>query len=130
MQRINLALSILAFGVILVSSCGGSTLTKRSSATPLTIEEIAKKELGNNPIIELNGTKTYALCLQRNENLTMTNYILIKASDRIITHRGQFRAGHAKWVGDNSVEILDWPGTIRGDQHASDFIKTIVLIEN
>ena len=105
-------------------------MTKRSSLQQLTIEEIARKELGNNPVIELNGTKTYALCLQRNKNSAMTNYILIKASDRAITNRGQFRAGHAKWVSDNSVEILDWPGIIRGDQRASDFIKTIVLIEN
>ena len=105
-------------------------MKKRKSIQQLTIEEIATKELGNNAVIYLNEIKTFALCLQRNENSEMTNYILIKASNRTITHRGQFRAGHAKWVGNNSVEILDWPGTIRGDQRASDFIKTIVLTEN
>jgi len=123
-------LSTLALAAILFFSCGGSTLAKRSSIQQVTIEEIAKKELGNNPVIELNGSKTYALCLQRNKNSAMTNYILIKTSDRTITNRGQFRAGHAKWVSNNSVEILDWPGTIRVDQSAADFIKRIVLTEN
>lgn len=67
------------------------------------------RTLGAENIIELNGSKTFALCQQKREAdhfRRKFRYMVVRISDNAIVHKGIFSLGYVKWLNNDSIEVF------------------------
>jgi hypothetical protein len=96
-----------AFAFILLSNsiiaCSSSSKTSQPE-----LESLLKTRLGTHYTISYNTSNSYALCRQsRTDDHANRSfkYLVVKISDRTVTHEGSFKNGYVKWVDDKSIEV-------------------------
>jgi hypothetical protein len=123
-----LSRSVTYLTLFLINACLLLACKSQSIQDTNSTEVIAKRELGNDIRIELNESKTYALCQQTLANdhaNSIVKYVVIQVSDNTVVQKGSFQAGYVKWVSNESIE------TASADKFSPDLKKqTIQIIQN
>ena len=72
------------------------------------LQRVVDNILGNGNIIELNETKTFALCEQKpttDHARRQYRFVVIRLNDKAIVHEGTFSMGYVQWLDDKSIEV-------------------------
>lgn len=123
-----LSRSVTYLTLFLINACLLLACKSQSIQETTSTEVIAKRELGNDFRVELNESKTYALCQQTIANdhaNSIVKYVVIQVSDNTVVQKGNFQAGYVKWVSNESIE------TASANKFSPDLKKqTIQIIQN
>jgi hypothetical protein len=98
-------LTIIFLLVFTLSGCRSS----QRSADQAALQQTADSTLGKENLIQLNETKTFALCQQEpgaDHARKQYRFVVIRLKDRAIVHEGAYSMGYVKWVDDRSIEVV------------------------
>jgi len=100
-----------------------------SSAQPFTDAlAMAEKELGKEIDAFPSQTGQYVLYIQRSSAATphaALRFLVIEKATAKIAERQSFMPGYVKWVGEDSVEVLNMPGILKEGEDLSKYKKVI-----
>ncbi len=115
----------------LVTGC--ILLTLSCKATPSTPDQAlaaARKELGPDIDIQKNTTGTYDWCVQHQVPAAVPQalrFVVIEKATLKVLLRDSFMPGFVKWSGDDTLEVLSMPGTLKKNEDISNYIRQIQI---
>ncbi len=109
----------------LMSSC---KTTVQNQQQPVDAKAIAISKLGNSIESFKSPDGHYELFVQQPNDSPMQQalkFLVIQINTNKVVMEKTFMPGYVKWMGDSSLELLDMPGIIRGDEDLKDYKKII-----
>ena len=101
----------------------------RTAAVPVTEEvDVARRYLGGELDTFPNRTGTYILCVQRAVPGQSTKFVVIERASRSVVEEGTYLPGYVEWKGNDTIEVLSVPGTLKKGEDLSRYIRTIRLL--
>jgi len=109
-QKPTASLEAFTIFLLLLSMASAGCRGSQSTQGPEPgLQELTDEILGPGNTIELNDTKTFALCEQNHSAdhaRRIYQYIVVRLEDHSIAHEGDFRMGYVKWMGPESIEVV------------------------
>lgn len=124
-------MAIFQFPRTLVTGC--ILLTLSCKATPSTPDQTlaaATKELGQDIDIQKNATGTYYLCVQHQVSAAAPQalrFVVIEKTTLKVLLRDSFMPGFVKWSGEDTLEVLSMPGTVKKGEDISHYIRQVQI---
>lgn len=103
-------IGITLFVLTVFIALPGCRASEKNSKEHSEFEALVRQKLGQQYAIHYNTSKTHALCQQVREgdhSLRTFKYIVVKLQDNEVAFEGTFRMGHARWIDDRSIEVLN-----------------------
>jgi hypothetical protein len=125
-------LGFVAFAIFLLSCAGSrqSTAVTVGSTHPQWLLDLAKQNVGLNPVIESNKTGSFFLCWQDREtenSVPSLQYVIVRTSDHRVVEQGSVTMGEVKWTGEYEVEISHKQGQVELARSANSTTRVIDL---
>jgi hypothetical protein len=110
-KALSLMLTILLVSVsITCDCCRAANKDQQAKGSPL--EDLIKRRIGNDFVMDFNVSKTHALCYQKRSDdhaqRTM-QFIVVRLSDNKEVADGTFKMGYVKWNDNETIEVLTIP---------------------
>lgn len=121
---------LLLFCLIFFTQCAGrvtksNALSENDSSN---LNKVLEREVGPNYSQTFNETKTYLLSIsEKVATETMQRYVVVEVATQKVVKNGAFRAGYVRWKNDQSLELLNAPGTLPVGKNLSDYIEIISI---
>lgn len=120
-------LQLIGFVSVATLMCGCKTTVQNQQQTE-DAKTIAISKLGS-PIESFKSPDGhYELFVQQPNNSPMKQplkFLVIQINTNQVVMEKSFMPGYVKWIDDTTLELLDMPGIIRGDEDLTDYKKII-----
>jgi hypothetical protein len=120
-------LQLIGFVSVATLMCGCKTTVQNKQPTE-DAKTIAIRKLGSSIESFRSPDGHYELFVQQPDDSPMKQalkFLVIQINTNMVVMEKSFMPGYVKWMGDSSLELLDMPGIIRGDEDLTDYKKII-----
>jgi len=120
-------LQLIGFVSVATLMCGCKTTVQNHQQTE-DAKTIAISKLGSSIESFKSPDGHYELFVQQPNDSPMKQplkFLVIHINTNKVVMEKSFMPGYVKWMGDSSLELLDVPGIIRGDEDLTDYKKII-----
>jgi len=120
-------LQLIGFVSVATLMCGCKT-TVQKQQHPEDAKTIAISKLGSSIESFKSPDGLYELFVQQPTDSPMKQplkFLVIQINTNKVVMEKSFMAGYVKWIDDTTLELLDMPGIIRGDEDLTDYKKII-----
>jgi len=121
----SLPLIVFVSAAFFMGSCKTTVQNQQQS---VDAKAIAISKLGNSIESSTSPDGHYALFVQQPNDSPMKQalkFLVIQITTNKVVLEKTFMPGYVKWIGDSSLELLDMPGIVRGDEDLKDYKKII-----
>jgi hypothetical protein len=115
------------FMLIMMTHCKSGNTKKQLSDSSIRAQ--IQAQLGQDVRTEFNASKSYALIQQipdpKKIGAKSIHFVVLRLRDSVVVYEDSYLHGYVKWIDDNALEKLSFPGKLKPDQDMDVYKKVI-----
>ena len=125
------------FGAFLIvmlvfSACGPKPGNTTDGKAIEKLSELAKENIGDDFICELNQSQTFSLCNSKNDPTGSASplvYFIYDVENSSVIFQDRLNRGHVNWISDSLISVQTIPGVYEEGKEMEDYRTELNIFE-